>query len=57
MSCGRRTSPTAVRPCAVYGAFVIRRVMSLPVSVRPVLLRLPLVHAGLRETFAREAAG
>jgi nucleoside-diphosphate-sugar epimerase len=51
---------TAVRPCAIYGAFdpnfmrVIRRLMSLPVSVTPVLLRLPLVHAGdVAEAIAR----
>jgi nucleoside-diphosphate-sugar epimerase len=43
---------TAVRPCAIYGAFdpnfmrVIRRLMSLTVSVTPVGLRLPLVYAG-----------
>src|SRR5579884_244557 len=53
---------TAVRPCAIYGAFdpnfmrVIRRLMSLPVSVTPVLLRLPLVHAGdVAEAMARAA--
>jgi nucleoside-diphosphate-sugar epimerase len=51
---------TAVRPCAIYGAFdpnfmrVIRRLMRLPVSVVPVRLRLPLVYAGdVAEAIAR----
>lgn len=43
---------TTVRPCAIYGAFdpnftrVFRRLIGLPVTVMPALLRLALVYAG-----------
>lgn len=43
---------TTVRPCTIYGAFdpnfmaVARRLLSPPVSIFPVGLRLPLVYAG-----------
>jgi dihydroflavonol-4-reductase len=51
---------TTVRPCAIYGAFdpnftrVFRRLLSLPVTVVPALLRLALVYAGdVAEAIAR----
>jgi nucleoside-diphosphate-sugar epimerase len=43
---------TAVRPCAIYGAFdpnftaVFRRLMGFPLSIMPAGLRLALVYAG-----------
>ena len=43
---------TTVRPCTIYGAFdpnfmpVFRRVTALPVSIRPVGLRMSYVYAG-----------
>ena len=43
---------TTVRPCAIYGAFdpnftrILERLLSLPVTVVPVGLHLPLVYAG-----------
>ncbi len=43
---------TTVRPCAIYGAFdpnfmaAIKWLLSLPVSVFPVMLHMPLVYAG-----------
>src|SRR2546426_3764145 len=43
---------TAVRPCAVYGAFdphftaVFRRLVGFPLTVMPALVHLPLVYAG-----------
>jgi nucleoside-diphosphate-sugar epimerase len=43
---------TTVRPCGIYGAFdpnfmaVFKRLLSLPVTVFPVWLHLPLVYAG-----------
>ena len=43
---------TAVRPCAIYGAFdpnftrVFRRLIELPVTVMPALFHLALVYAG-----------
>jgi len=51
---------TAVRPCAIYGAFdpnftaVFRRLAGLPVTVMPALMHLPLVYAGdVAEAIAR----
>jgi len=43
---------TTLRPCAIYGAFdpnlmpILRRLMSLPLTVFPTRLHLPLVYAG-----------
>ena len=43
---------TTVRPCGIYGAFdpnftaVIKRILSLPISIFPTWLQLPLVYAG-----------
>src|SRR3989454_672453 len=43
---------TAVRPCAIYGAFdpnftaVFRRLVGFPLTVMPALVHLPLVYAG-----------
>ncbi|HVO26165.1 MAG TPA: SDR family NAD(P)-dependent oxidoreductase [Candidatus Margulisiibacteriota bacterium] len=43
---------TTVRPCAIYGAFdpnfmaVFKRLLSLPVTIFPMWLHLPLVYAG-----------
>jgi nucleoside-diphosphate-sugar epimerase len=48
----RRLQLTTVRPCAIYGAFdpnftaVIKRILSLPISLFPTWLQLPLVYAG-----------
>jgi nucleoside-diphosphate-sugar epimerase len=51
---------TAVRPCAIYGAFdpnftaVFRRLIGFPVTVMPTTLRLALVYAGdVAEAIAR----
>src|SRR5438128_137113 len=51
---------TAVRPCAIYGAFdpnftaVFRRLVGFPVTVMPALMHLPLVYAGdVAEAIAR----
>ena len=55
-----RLELTAVRPCAIYGAFdpnftaVFRRLAGLPVTVMPALMHLPLVYAGdVAEAIAR----
>jgi nucleoside-diphosphate-sugar epimerase len=43
---------TTVRPCTIYGAFdpnfmpIFKRVSSLPVSIRPILMRMSYVYAG-----------
>src|SRR5437870_6401956 len=51
---------TAVRPCAIYGAFdpnftaVFRRLVGFPLTVMPALMHLPLVYAGdVAEAIAR----
>ena len=51
---------TAIRPCAVYGAFdpnftaVFRRLVGFPLAVVPALTHLPLVYAGdVAEAIAR----